>query len=159
MGQSGCSQSLEWVVPVSAFVPRGVPPAPTPSQRKASLQLPLSLETLGRALPFLGWELPAYGVVWEGISSWGCKRLQVVGSWETALPSWGWLCKLPGKEQEETQTVGGPHKFIPQTNLSGQSCSGSEGLIDSENPFVCSVAGISEPSNLATALPVGTSPP
>lgn len=103
---------------MSAFISRGVPPAPTPSQRKASLQLPLSLETLGRALPFLGWELPAYGVVWKGNSSWGCKRLQVVGSWETVhfLLGVGFASCLErnGKRHRQLEAWGrAPQVYIP----------------------------------------------
>lgn len=53
--------------------------APTPPQSKASLQLPTFLgDTRQRALPFLGWGPPAYGVLWKGSCSWdsesGCER-------------------------------------------------------------------------------------
>lgn len=66
--------------------------------------------------------------------------------------------KGTGRDTDNWRRGGGPHKFISQTNLSGQSSSGRDGLKDSGNPSVCSVAGISKPS-LATLLPVGTSPP
>lgn len=79
--QWGCSWSLEWVVP--SWYPE-VCHLPPPHRRERHLcSFPLSLETVGRDLPFLGWELPAYGVVWKGNSSCVCKRPQVAGSWET----------------------------------------------------------------------------
>lgn len=80
--QNDCPQSLEWVVPVSAFQARAGPPAgtvhhthtPTPhphlgTQNKGfSVASTFPLGTLISALPYLGWrivlrEFPGKGTV------------------------------------------------------------------------------------------------
>lgn len=81
----------------------------------------------------------------------------VSGSWETALPFGGWLCKVNGKEQEAT--VGGvgegPCGFTPQTDLSrtGQPLEGR----DPQTPeaLSCALWLVSEATSLATPSPVG----
>lgn len=144
------------------------------TQRCTTCLHPIAEEGISAASPFLGDTRQSLALSWggnfllmelcgeetaagavRGFKLWAAGRLCTSFLGLALQVAW----KGTGRDTDSWRRGGGPHRFIPQTNLSGQSCSGSEGLIDSGSPFVCSVAGISEPANLATALPAGTSPP
>lgn len=111
---SGYPQFLGWVVPFLHLNPDlpALLTAPSPHSLRAqnkgfSEGFPLSLETLSElSLPFPEWRLYLGGSLERkqqlGLEGRACSKRLSWGSWKTALPSWGSLCIVKGKEQEAT---------------------------------------------------------